>query len=360
MKLFACQHCNHLVYFENVTCAKCGYALGYLPDLEDMSAVLPDGPYWLALAAPQRRFRFCQNWELRACNWLVDATLGQELCMACRHNQTVPDVSDPLRLQQWVKIEDAKRRLIYSLLKFGLPLLAAGDGSRESLVFQFLAEMPDRKKIMTGHENGLITIALKEADDSEREKLRNKIGETYRTLIGHFRHEVGHYYWDLLVRDGDRLGEFRTVFGDERQDYSQALSRHYQTGPPLNWQDDFVSAYASMHPWEDFAETWAHYFHIVDTLEIAYAFGISVAARTATDEDIAASVDRNPYNATTLESLVSAWVPLSLALNSMNRGMGQPDLYPFVLTPPALKKLGYVHELIRVCDVRGRIKHKEL
>ena len=204
MKLFACQHCNHLVYFENVTCAKCGYALGYLPDLEDMSAVLPDGPYWLALAAPQRRFRFCQNWELRACNWLVDATLGQELCMACRHNQIVPDVSDPLRLQQWVKIEDAKRRLIYSLLKFGLPLLAAGDGSRESLVFQFLAEMPDRKKIMTGHENGLITIALKEADDSEREKLRNKIGETYRTLIGHFRHEVGHYYWDLLVRDSER------------------------------------------------------------------------------------------------------------------------------------------------------------
>ena len=207
--------------------------------------------------------------------------------------------------------------------------------------------MPDRKKIMTGHDNGVITVALKEADESERERLRTEVGETYRTLIGHFRHEVGHYYWDLLVRDTSRFTAFRALFGDERADYNEALSSYYKFGPSLDWQKHYVSAYSSMHPWEDFAETWAHYIHIVDTLEIAYSFGISIASRTQTAEVIATAVDSDPYRANTVDSLISAWVPLSLAVNNINRAMGQPDLYPFVLSRPALEKLTFVHELVR-------------
>jgi hypothetical protein len=91
-------------------------------------------------------------------------------------------------------------------------------------------------------------------------------------LLGHFRHEVGHYFWDRLVAtDPHQLEEFRVLFGDDRQDYGEALKRHYDEGAPANWQDTYISMYATMHPWEDFAETWAHYLHIVDTLETAGA-----------------------------------------------------------------------------------------
>ena len=211
-------------------------------------------------------------------------------------------------------------------------------------MFDFLADAPEQK-IMTGHENGVVTISLQEADDVAREKARTSLQEPYRTLLGHFRHEVGHFYWDRLVRDGGELESFRALFGDERTDYGAALQRYYDNGPAPNWQSNYVSAYATTHPWEDFAETWAHYLHIVDTLEMAYAFHLSVNPRI--EEAPSATVDRNPYRAPNVKALMEAWLPITFAVNSLNRSMGQPDLYPFVVSPPAVAKLQYVHDLIR-------------
>jgi len=343
MKLFECQSCGNPLYFENTRCNRCQRQAGYLPDLEVMSAVEPDGDRWVALADPQQRYRFCANWELHACNWLVRTDAGKRFCRACQHNRTIPDLSDPARQVLWRRVEEAKRRLVYSLIKLRLPMPSLASGAQAPLVFDFLADEPEQK-IITGHDDGVVTISLHEADDVAREQARTSLHEPYRTLLGHFRHEVGHFYWDRLVRDGGELESFRIVFGDERADYSAAMSAYYRNGPAPAWQENYVSAYATMHPWEDFAETWAHYLHIVDTLEMAYAFNLSVNPRI--EDAPSASVDRNPYRASNVATLVDAWLPITFAVNSLNRSMGQPDLYPFVISAPAVAKLQYVHDLI--------------
>jgi hypothetical protein len=199
---------------------------------------------------------------------------------------------------------------------------------------------------MTGHDDGLITLALVEADDAERVKRRTAMGEPYRTLLGHFRHETGHYFWDRLVRDGGRLAECRAVFGDDTQDYSAALQRHYKEGPPPDWQENFVSAYATAHPWEDFAETWAHYLHIVDTLEMARAFGLGIAPRADRTGELATEVDFDPYRTKDIRAVIEAWVPLTATVNSLNRCMGAADLYPFVLSPAVVEKLAFIQALV--------------
>jgi hypothetical protein len=208
---------------------------------------------------------------------------------------------------------------------------------------------PDAPKVLTGHDAGLITLNIAEADDAERESRRHGMHEVYRTLLGHFRHEVGHYYWDRLVRDGGQavLDQYRELFGDERQGYAQALQRHYDQGPPADWPEHHISAYASTHPWEDFAETWAHYLHIVDTLGTASVYGLALHPGGSQDGVLVTPPDFDAYKADSIETLIAAWTPLSLAVNSLNRSMGQPDLYPFVLSPAVVTKLGYVHELVR-------------
>ncbi len=206
---------------------------------------------------------------------------------------------------------------------------------------------------MTGHEDGLVTIALAEANPAELERRRSELDETYRTVLGHFRHEVGHHFWDVMVRDDDnRLEAFRSIFGDETQDYNAALQRYYQEHAPANWQENFVSAYATSHPWEDFAETWAHYFHIVDTLDTANAFGLSIAPAIDREGGHMAHVDFDPYVEGDIAQIVEAWTPVAVAMNSMNRAMGRPDLYPFVLGPPVIGKLGFIHALVRGANDR--------
>jgi hypothetical protein len=351
MKLFKCQHCGQLIYFENDHCETCGHRLGFLAVETCLSALEPDGAGWIALGADAAdRFRFCANAGLGACNWLIPEPSDEALCVACRHNLVIPDISLPENLPHWQKLESAKHRLIYSLLRLGLPLANRADDPAHGLGFEFLAVAPLTPKVMTGHDNGLITLALSEADDAERERMRQQMGEAYRTLLGHFRHEVGHYYWDVLVRDGGRLDACRDLFGDDSQDYDQALQRHYAQGAPPDWQQHFISAYASSHPWEDFAETWAHYLHIVDTLEMGAAFGLRIGPWIA-DGALAAGLDFDPYGPGTIERLVEAWLPLVFAVNSLNRSMGQPDLYPFVLTPGVVRKLGFIHGLVH--DKRG-------
>ena len=348
MKLFSCQGCGNLLYFENIRCENCGRALGYLPDITEISALDPkDGGGWTALAAQGVAYKFCANNEYGVCNWMVPADGGEEFCAACRHNRMIPDLTIPGNDVLWGRLETAKHRLFYSLLRLGLPLENKNDNPEHGLAFDFLQDPPQAhaQNVMTGHDNGLITLAVREADDAVREKVRGEMGEPYRTLLGHFRHESGHYFWDRLVA-GEQgwLDAFRQLFGDDRIDYGQALQKHYNDGPPAGWQDNYVSMYATTHPWEDFAETWAHYLHIVDTLETAGAFGLKVKPRRARGALVTA-IDFDPYKAARMDTLIDAWLPVEFATNSMNRSMGLLDLYPFVLSPKVMEKLGFIHAL---------------
>jgi hypothetical protein len=350
MKLFRCQVCDNIIYFENRTCGRCGHRLGYAPELEIMTALEPaGGDAWTPLAGKGGLRRFCANADYDVCNWLAAAEGKDRLCVACRHNDTIPDISQPLHLSAWRDIELAKHRLFYSLLRWKLPLKTRAEDPRKGLAFEFLADppQPSGPRVMTGHDDGVVTIALAEADSAEIEKRRAELAEPYRSLLGHFRHEVGHRYWDILVRDGDRLEQCRAVFGDDSQDYEAALQRHYAQGAPADWAERFVSAYATSHPWEDFAETWAHYLHIVDTLETASAFGLRIAPAIDKEGAHSARLDFDPYVAGSIDEIIDAWAPFVVAMNSVNRAMGRPDLYPFVLAPAVVEKLRFVHELVR-------------
>jgi hypothetical protein len=348
MKIFRCQACGQILDFANTRCERCGHALGFLPEQARLSALEPEGATWRPLAASGQQRRFCANAEYDACNWLVPDGTEDALCLACRHNRTIPDLTVAANLVPWRRIQDAERRLIYTLQRLRLPLVTKVEDAEKGLAFDVLADLPDGTgpKVMTGHDEGLITIAVAEADDAERERRRASMGEPYRTLLGHFRHESGHHFWNVLVRDGGRLEECRAVFGDERADYNEALQAHYANGAPSDWQDAYVSTYATAHPWEDFAETWAHYLHIVDTLEMASSFDLRVRPKVAATDDLAARIDFDPYATETIGELIEAWVPLTFAVNSLNRCMGAPDLYPFVLSPAAVEKLGFVHRLV--------------
>ncbi|TCZ63193.1 zinc-binding metallopeptidase family protein [Roseicella aquatilis] len=350
MRLFRCQHCDQVLYFENTRCERCGHRLGFMPERMRLSALEPAGENaWKPLAAPGQSRLFCSNAQHDACNWLVPEGTTDAFCATCRHNRTVPDLTVAANLPPWRRIQGAEHRLVYTLMRLGLPLRDRVEDPEHGLAFDVLADPPEGtgSRVMTGHDEGLITIALVEADDAEREKRRTAMGEPYRTLLGHYRHESGHHYWDLLVRDGGRLEDCRAVFGDDSQDYSAALQRHYQGGPPADWQNAFVSAYATTHPWEDFAETWAHYLHILDTLEMADSFGLRVAPKVAKTDDLDTRIDFDPYGTEDVQTLVAAWLPLTFAVNSLNRCMGSADLYPFLLSPRAIEKLGFVHRLVR-------------
>ena len=366
MNLFACQSCRQPLYFENRHCTSCERRLGYLPTAHAVTALEREGREWRPLARPDLLVRFCANADHDACNWLIAAGSGERFCIACRHNRIIPDLSSPRSWDRWRRLEAAKRRLFYTLLKLRLPLATRAEDP-QGLVFDFLADPAEGTgggpTVLTGHDNGLITLNIAEADDVERERQRSAMGEPYRTLLGHFRHEIAHYYWNVLVQGDRSIERFRTVFGDEREDYGAALGRHYASGPPAAWQTSFVSAYASAHPWEDFAETWAHYLHIVDTLETANAFGMRVqpqlVAGQAPPPDLTARIDFDPHGNGELGRLIEAWLPLTFAVNSLNRSMGQPDLYPFVLSPTVIGKLGFVHERIHA-GAGGRIQDTAL
>ncbi|HSK42029.1 MAG TPA: putative zinc-binding peptidase [Arenibaculum sp.] len=355
MKIFHCQNCGQMVYFQNTRCERCGYVLGYLPDLTTLSALSgPEGDWWRPLAAPDRPSRFCANAFHDACNWLVPAESPDTFCRACRLNRTIPNLDSWKNLLRWQRLEAAKHRLVYGLLRLGLPLTSRFEDPVAGLAFDFLensdAMAREDARIITGHAAGLITIDIAEADDAERERHRQDMAEPYRTLLGHFRHEVGHYYWERLIRSSPWINSFRELFGDERREYGASLETYYAEGPPDDWQQRFVSRYASAHPWEDFAETWAHYLHIVDTLETADAFGLRVQPKGGPKGGgppaLAMEIDFDPYHQSDFDVLVRTWLPLTYAVNSLNHSMGQPDLYPFVLAPTVMGKLRFVHGLI--------------
>ena len=347
MKLFRCDHCSTIIYFENTVCQHCGRALGYWHEANMMVSLEPEGDYLVAPALAGKRFVSCANARYGACNWLVEHDPGGDpFCRACRHNAVIPDVSDPANLARWQVIERAKKRLFYSLLRFRLPLATRSEDPVHGLSFQFLNEDVAPAPVLTGHDNGIITLALKEADDAAREYRRTQLNEPYRTLLGHFRHEIGHHFWDLLIAGQPGLGEFRRLFGDESADYAAALQAYYEHGAPPDWQATHISAYATAHPWEDWAETWAHYLHIVDTTEMAAAFGVRLNPRVDVAGDLTTSIDFDPYRLDTIEELIDHWVPLSSLINNLNRAVGQHDAYPFVLTPAVVAKLEFIRRVV--------------
>jgi hypothetical protein len=354
MKVFECQVCGQLLHFENVRCLSCDHPLGYLPDRTTIAALaLADDAHWTPapITAAGARYRMCANYRHQdVCNWMVPADDPDPFCLACRLNETIPDLSVPGNRMLWARLERSKRHALYSILRLGLPLEGKSIDPEQGLAFAFLAD-PDPSfvetvQVLTGHAQGLITINLAEADDAVRERRRQHMGEPYRTVLGHFRHELGHYYWRRLIPDSGRLSAFRELFGDERADYGQALQHHNAAGPPRSWQTDYVSGYASAHPWEDWAETWAHYLHMVDTLETAGAFGLSAQNPVRRARPMIGHPLLDPYDTSDLQGLIAQWLSLAEVMNALNRSMGQPDPWPFVLSPNAIAKLGFIHAVI--------------
>jgi hypothetical protein len=340
MRRYFCPHCTNEVHFDNTVCIKCDWKLGYLSSFDQFFAApanSSEGP------GNGRTEVNCANHDLIGCNWLVEPNGATPFCTSCRHTLIIPDLSTDQNIARWARLERAKRMLFYALHKLHLPLPEQGEAPSKWLRFEFKADLlsfdGQRTSVMTGHEGGLITINIAEADDDIRERHRVAMGEPYRTLIGHFRHEVGHYYWDRLVADAGRIEAFRSMFGDERVPYAEALQRHYQSGAPPGWETLYVSSYASSHPWEDFAETWAHYFHMVDGLETARSYAIGANAQSG-------EVHYGAYQSKHFNALLDAWVPLTIAMNAMNRSIGNSDFYPFVLSDAISAKLQFVHGLI--------------
>jgi hypothetical protein len=358
VRIFHCDHCRHLLFFENVSCVKCGHALAYLPDLGVVGSLEPaseapaeEGKWRTPIPrAAGRTYKLCQNYTVHnVCNWALPVDDPHALCISCRLTHVIPDLAPPTHKPAWYKLEVAKRRLVYTLAALKLPLLNKTDDPEHGLAFELLADPADpaAPRVLTGHADGVITINIAEADDPEREKRRVQLHEPYRTLLGHFRHEIGHYYWARLIRDDPaHLECFRAAFGDERASYADAMKRYYDTGAPADWQNNFISAYATMHPWEDWAETWAHYLHMIDTLETASACGVRLRPPLKGDPALRQVPDPLDDDPEPFEELMESWFPLTYMLNNLNRGLGQADAYPFVISTPVVEKLRFVHETV--------------
>ena len=357
MRLFHCRHCGSVVFFDSTHCVHCGHALAFVPEAMDMVALRPadDGTpgVWTpsrpaGKAATRRapaRWRMCSNHAAyNACNFAVpdDGSGTDRLCPSCSQTHVVPDLGNPDNLRRWTEFESAKRRLYYTLARLGLENIEGEAGP----AFQFLEDVPGEPPVLTGHAEGLITVNVAEADDDERARRRVALGEPYRTLLGHLRHESGHYFWDVLVLRGGQLEAFRAVFGDERQDYAQALEDHYAQGPRADWLSAFVSAYAASHPWEDWAETWAHYLLMIDLLETAASYQAQVTIAGAGGAQHTVAIDPFGQPAPDFDAMLMRWTPFTLLLNSLTRSLGQQDAYPFALAPEALAKLRFVHDLV--------------
>ena len=354
MKVFHCNKCQQPIYFQNSVCVSCGSTLAYLPDIADMTALEPVGDgHWRPVSGPAASavYTLCKNYSEQAvCNWAIGPSESVPYCHACRLTAVIPNLAIPGNLEAWRALELAKRRLIYTLDKLGFLVTNREDDPEDGVAYEFLSDTgpTPEERAFTGHDNGVITINVAEADDVERERRRKTLHEPYRTLLGHFRHEVGHYYWNLLMRDPTRLAGFRKLFGNEHLDYGEALEAHYKNGADPEWQSSYVSAYASSHPWEDWAETWAHYLHMSDALETAADSGLRIPARPTPGSRNQAATD--------FDAMIEDWLTLASVLNNLSRSQGQSDAYPFVLAPAVIEKLRFVHSCVpKPLNVRARI-----
>lgn len=357
MKLYTCSNCRNPLYFENNTCLSCGHTVGFdAGALTLLTLKTINEKEFADIVRPEAIYRFCENAQHGVCNWLVPAQQTDPFCRACALNRTIPTLT-PENLARWKRIEIAKHRLVYSLLNLQLPFHGKEENDDSGIAFDFLSDISPNEKVMTGHDNGVITLNIEEADEALRVRHKLDLGERYRTLLGHFRHEIGHYYWDVLIQPTPLLKKFRQLFGDEQHDYSEALKLYYENGAPANWMDNFISPYAAAHPWEDWAETWAHYFHLMDTVETAYAFGIGIKPVAQNSlQKIKTSINRDPYTVKDFTVVFNMWIPLTFAINSLNRSMGHDDFYPFVISPAVMAKLQFIHGVCAVTRLKKPVK----
>jgi hypothetical protein len=323
---------------QSLSCIGCGVDLGFHPALMEMVELAPDG------TAVDHPWRSCANrgWE---CNWTLPDDAESARCFACRLTRNRPAADDTIALEKLAEASKAKRRLLIQLAELGLPVepYHQRDGG---LAFDLLSSRSGDGPVTTGHASGVVTIDLVETLDDHRERLRIQLGEPYRTMLGHFRHEVGHYYQWILVEQGPRIDECRELFGDERASYSDALDRHYRVGAPDGWEASYISEYATMHPWEDFAETFAHYLHITDTLTTAGTAGMVIETDRfpgVLDHDLRPA---DSYSELGIDRLLDDWRWLSLFFNAVNHAMGKDDLYPFRIVEPVERKLAFVHDVV--------------
>ncbi len=352
MKTFYCDHCGQLIYFENVQCLNCGHMLGYCHDSQKNTAFEIIGKdHWSSLAPRSlgKLYKPCFNYtQENVCNWMIPIESSDHYCLSCSLTQTIPDINTGDNRKYWYKLEQAKRRLVYSILSLKLPLRNKQEDPENGLAFEFLEgpelNQPEKTPVSIGHAKGLITINIAEANDAIRVKLRVEMKERYRTLLGHFRHEIGHYYWYLLVGTNSKwLDPCREIFGDDRQNYTEALNTYYASQSTRESHPDYISEYASSHPWEDWAETWAHYMHMYDTLETAYSWKINFNPKLSKypkKENVIFDVDES------FNEMLQNWTWATGALNSLNRSMGLNDPYPFIVTPKVSDKLRFIHKVI--------------
>jgi hypothetical protein len=283
----------------------------------------------------------CRNREIIGCNWCVEG--ADWYCGSCRLTRTIPDLDSQRNIMLWRRMEEAKRRLVYDLLRLRLPLTL-----RHGIPVSFDILSDESNLILTGHLEGLITLNLAEADDVEREARRVAFREPYRTLLGHFRHEIGHFYWDLLVNGTTLQAPFKLIFGEETMDYQAAIHAYYGRADRSYDRSGFISEYATSHPWEDWAETFAHFLHIVSTLDSLAGLPLSLderARQTLTD----------PYLESDFEALLALWMPLSRGINELNRSLGMSDAYPFDISPAVNGKLHLVHMAISAFREQQRL-----
>jgi hypothetical protein len=349
MNIFHCT-CGQSLFFENSRCLSCGAETGFCPACRRVTALQPDteaGMYRCGYPDCGVRLVKCANYaDYDICNWCVrvpdEGPPPGRYCDCCRYTVTIPDLSVPGNLHKWFRLESAKRRLFYELDLLGLPYGTAADGFNPPLSFDFKADTPtdetlcytmgEQEQVYTGHRNGQITINIREADEVERERIRIDMGEAHRTLIGHFRHEIAHYFWESLVA-GHREGAFATLFGNPHTpDYAAALEQYYRYGPVPDWPSRFISAYASMHPWEDWAETFAMYLDMTSTLDTAAHAGF---------------LSTNAIEPDDLMTMITAYQRLGIGLNEISRTMGLIDMVPDIPVPPVIEKLRFIHAICR-------------
>lgn len=351
MRRFVCA-CGNRLFFDNTLCVACSRETGWCPVCNRLNAIepQPDGSYRCTnpdcKASLVKCANYAQNNVCNRCLTAVTKSAPASLCDYCRFNGTIPDLSIAGNREKWARLEAAKRRLFYTLDLLGLPYGTAAEGFDPPLVFDFKGDVipPDGRwhasgqtqRVYTGHAGGKITINIDEADDAERERLRVNLGEAHRTIIGDFRHEIGHYYWDLLIRRKQE-DSFKRIFGDHQSPaYADAQAKYYKDGAPAGWQEHFLTAYATMHPWEDWAETFAFYLDMVSVLDTAANTGLS-----------------GPVALDKIEGMTERYSRLGVVVNEMNRDMGLIDLVPEVLTPAVMGKLAFVHGRIRAAAGRA-------
>jgi hypothetical protein len=341
MKTFSCA-CGASLYFDNTWCLNCNSSVGYDP-LGDAMVRLDKNAPW----------KLCQNGTThRVCNWVIPIRMTG-LCIACQINRTIPDLAVEQNLNLWRKMEKAKRRTVYWLIRKNLPVRSKTAAADTGLAVDFLRPTATQA-VLTGHDHGVLTFNLEEADDSHRESHRNLLGEPYRTLLGHFRHEMAHYYWWLWFDKGGApetwINAVREVFGDDRRDYITALQTHYKSGAPAGWSATHISAYATTHPWEDWAETWAHYCLISDALETAECSRLKIEASGAPwplkPQDVQLPPPFASESGTDFLTTIHRWMTLAPALNEMSLSLGHADMYPFSPTPAVVKKLHLIHAML--------------